>query len=129
MNNEDFLKIIRWIARIIGSVFVVFLFIFIMGEVIEISDQNSGISSGSLNFKTVATSVGLLIALSGLIIAFWWEGIGGLISFSGMFVFLLLVFLNPNFRGSYMIVVFLVPCLLYLFYWWLARRVLNKKRR
>jgi hypothetical protein len=68
----------------------------------------------------ISTDVFFLLSCIGLIIALWREGLGGLIAFIGMLGVVILVLNNPAFNASWMLIIFLLPFLLYLFYWWLS---------
>jgi hypothetical protein len=67
------------------------------------------------------TVVCFFLALAGLVIALWREGIGGLIAFIGMLGVVIVILNNPDFNASLMLLIILIPSLLYLLYWWLAK--------
>ncbi|OFY09488.1 MAG: hypothetical protein A2X05_18945 [Bacteroidetes bacterium GWE2_41_25] len=122
MKNTTVLRIIRWTAHIVGTL-IVFLTLFIgIGEMLE----GQGIpGSSSFNTFLIITFIIWGLGLAGLLLALWKEGIGGIISLFCFIIFNILVATNPNqeSRYSFVLLVFMIPSLLYLCYWWLARKL------
>jgi len=122
MKNTTVLSIIRWTARIIGTL-IVFLTLFIgIGEMLE---GHGKPDSNPFNTLMIITFVIWGLGLAGLLLALWKEGIGGIISLFCFIIFNILVATNPNqeSRYSFVLLVFMIPSLLYLCYWWLARKL------
>jgi len=79
-------RIIRWIARISGSVFVLFLLMMFIGETLD--------SSGPLLPLAAKHVIGLLLMLGlivGLVLAWRWELTGGLIAVVSIFALMLVL--------------------------------------
>jgi hypothetical protein len=115
---------LRWAARITGTLMVVFTLIFAIGELFEHpSKQGPGLDSYT---KVVFTVWG--IGLAGLVLALWKEGLGGKISLLCFIVFNILVATNPNpeYRYSVVLLFFLIPSILYLRWWWLDKKSMDK---
>jgi bacteriorhodopsin len=121
MKNTTVLSIIRWTARIVGTL-IVFLTLFIgIGEMLE---GHGKPVSNPFNTLMIITFVIWGLGLAGLLLALWKEGIGGIISLFCFIIFNILVATNPNqeSRYSFVLLVFMIPSVLYLCYWWLARK-------
>ncbi|MCB0463321.1 MAG: hypothetical protein KDC81_11510 [Flavobacteriaceae bacterium] len=98
-----------WIARLLGSVVIVFLLFMTIGELLSTDSK-------TLMIKTSDAIALLLFPVStiiGLLIAFRWEGIGGLITVGGM---ILLHIIRPDLASSLLISAFAIPGLLYIIY-------------
>jgi succinate dehydrogenase/fumarate reductase cytochrome b subunit len=130
MKNRNPYNWLRWIARITGILLVAFtLFIFI-GESIEGQQRNPG--SGLASYTPIILIIFIIwgIALAGLVLALWKEGLGGIISLiSFMLVYILNLFnkeasMRANAIGVFLI--FCIPSLLYLVYWKLNKDELRK---
>ena len=118
------MNIIRWTARIIGTLLVIFSLIFFIGSMIEDS-QNQGLGLETYNIIVFAV---LGIGFAALILAWWKEGLGGIIAFISFIVFNLLAAVSPVEGSRYlpMLLFPLVPSVLYLLYWLLKRNMLKK---
>ena len=125
MKNTAFLKIIRWTARIIGTLLVIFSLFFFIGSIFE-EFKNQGAGLETYNIIVFAV-VG--IGLAALILAWWKEGLGGIIAFISFIVFNLLAAVSPVEGSRYLptLLLPLVPSVLYLFYWLLKRNMLNRE--
>jgi hypothetical protein len=121
-KEGTFLKIILWTSRIVGTLFVLFVAFFVIADVIDSFNNNSHSASNPWNALMIITAICFLIGLAGLTIALWYQGIGGLISFIGMLLWIALVRFNPKANYSDMYFIFFIPSLLYLCYWWLAKK-------
>ena len=106
-------------ARITGTIWVFFyLFVIVFGylESIQIKPGHVSQPDDILLIPIVAS---LLIALTGLIIAWWRAGIGGLISLFGFIIVEVLSIISPKFIFPLPIfAISLLPSILYLVYWW-----------
>jgi hypothetical protein len=119
-NKELTSTLIRSIARILGSLFVL-AGLFIFGS--ELIEDLSGGSVLSAN-DTSSGFIALLLLhgayIIGYSIAWKWEGLGGLIAIVGI---LLAQLISPSptsmFLGQ---LLFTIPGILYIVYWFLARR-------
>jgi len=123
---------LRLIARITGTIWVIFyLFVIVVGylESIQIKPGHVSQPDDILLIPIVAC---LLIALTGLIIAWWRAGIGGLISLFGFIIVEVLSIISPKFIFPLPIfAISLLPSILYLVYWWKVKihqpKILNRK--
>lgn len=126
MKNTAFMKIIRWTARIIGTLLVVFSLIFFIVSLIEDS-QNQGLGLEAYNIIVFAV---LGIGFAALILAWWKEGLGGIIALISFIVFNILAAVSPVEGSRYMISLLfpLLPSILYLLYHLLKRKILLQEK-
>jgi len=111
---------IRWTARITGTLMVIFVMLFAIGSLFE------GLSKPAPAAYNTYTIILFLIwgaGLAGLILAWWNERVGGLVSLCCFIIFNILAGTNPTPGSGYSIVLllFMIPSILYLLYWWLKR--------
>ena len=130
MNKRNPYNWLRWIARITGILMVAFtLFIFI-GEFIEGQQRHAGSELASYTPLILIIFVIWGIALAGLVLALWKEGLGGMISLiSYMLVYILNLFNKAASMKGDAITIFLIfsiPSILYLIYWKLNKEELRK---
>lgn len=125
MEATKVMNIIRWTARIIGTVLVIACLIIFVAYVID-GAQKSG--PGLATFNIFLFTI-LGIGLASLILALWKEGLGGIISLMSFIAFNILAAVNPVEGSGYvfMLLIFLAPSILYILYWWLKRNSLNKE--
>lgn len=102
-NKPTTLKIIHWIARILGGIAVVILVFSMFDEIIEFND-----SSDVLSFVCFP-----ILVILGLLVAYRHEGFGGLISIFGMIG---LHILRNDLASVVEINLFAIPGILYLVY-------------
>jgi hypothetical protein len=121
------LSAIRWIARIIGTLFALFCLLYLSSDLAEVLRPAQGIPPRPWNFLKIALAISFLSSIAGLILAFWKEGIGGLIAFAGMVLSLIIMKFNPDANFNFTIFTLLIPSLLYLLYWFLSRKSSVKK--
>jgi len=119
MKNTVLLNIIRWSARIIGTLIVAFTLFIGIGELLEGRSR----PASEPNIYNIITFVVWGTGLSGLILAIWKEGLGGIVSLLCFIIFNILAAMNPTPGSRYMytLLFFMLPSLLYLLYWWLKR--------
>jgi hypothetical protein len=120
-NKQLWLSILRWTARSVGTLLVLSSVIFAGADIIEKHNKHAVFLSNPHTGLTILTVVCFFLALAGLVIALWKEGIGGLIAFIGMLGVVIVILNNPDFNASLMLLIILIPSLLYLLYWWLAK--------
>ena len=124
MKHSTINSIIRWAARIIGTLMVIFTLIIGIGEMLEGRNKpNSG-----YNTFTIILFIGWGAGLAGLILALWKEGLGGIVSLIFFIIFNVLAAVNPtpDSRYTFGLLLFMIPSILYLVYWWLERNSSNK---
>jgi hypothetical protein len=120
-NKQLWLSILRWTARSVGTLLVLSSVIFAGADIIEKHNKHAVFLSNPHTGLTILTVVCFFLALAGLVIALWKEGIGGLIAFIGMLGVVIVILNNPDFNASLMLLIIIIPSLLYLLYWWLAK--------
>ena len=120
MKHSVLASIIRWTARIIGSLLVIFTLIIVVGELFQ--------SKFSLNTYNTISFIIWGGGLVGLILALWKEGLGGIISVLCFFISNILAAVNPTpgARYTYVFLLFMIPSILYIVYWLLERDSSNK---
>ena len=87
------------------------------GEILE------GLNKPNPEFNTYTIILFIMwgIGLAGLILALWKEGLGGIISLLSFIIFNILAAINTT-QGSgytFVLLLFMIPSILYLVYWWL----------
>lgn len=133
MKNRNPYNWLRWIARITGILLVTFTLIIFIGEFIEGQQRNPG--SGLTSYTPIILILFVIwgIALAGLVLALWKEGLGGIVSLiSYMLVYVLNLFNREASMRANAITVFLIFCIpsvLYLVYWKLNNDEIRKADR
>ena len=120
MEKKKLINIVRWSASIIGTLIVVLTLLFFIGYLIEGKNK----PAANFDISTILTFVVWGIGLAGLLLALWKPGTGGLISFLSLIVFNIMVALSPNPEShySFVLLIFLLPSILFLIFWWLNNR-------
>ena len=109
-------RILRWSARILGTIEVVLLFYLTFNEFREEINSNSPSPLLTLINGQYFLAVTLTIAFIGLIIAYWKEGLGGGISLAS---FIVLFIGWSDFHVNFILGMVLasLPAILYFTYW------------
>ena len=113
----------RWGARILGTLIVVFSLSFFIANVIEQGEMPTP------DFGPGLTTFLFIIALIGFLLAWRWEGFGGILSAISI---LLMATVNVIWvhagkdPGSE--IIFLIPALLFIYCWWRTRKLLQQNR-
>ncbi len=112
---------IRWVARITGTLMAVFILVFasfsIAGEVKEMGINYS--------MAQIMTFIFWGIAMLGLLLALWKEGLGGIISLSALVLMFLSGLFEPEANKEAMlwvVIILAVPGILYTRYWWESKK-------
>jgi hypothetical protein len=118
---------IRWIARVVGTLLVLFTLFMFIGQMIEGYHRNGKLET--FNVLQIITFIFWFLGLAGLILAWWKEGAGGIFSFICTVIFLILVKVNANVnskaRFTVILFIFLIPSFLFIIYWWLTKKLLK----
>lgn len=126
MRSKDSYAVLRWTARIIGVIIVAFTLIMFFGSVVEGYYKTGKISLEDFDAVQLATFFFWFIGLAGMVWAWWKEGAGGILSFAGIVIFLILAKVNAmtNSEASFtpVLFIFLIPSALFLLYWWVTRK-------
>jgi len=116
---------LRWIARIAGTLMVLFTLFMFIGELLEGQKRHAG--SALSSFTPLMLIIFSLwgIALAGLVLAIWKEGLGGIISLLSFILMYILNLFNKeaSMRGNAITIFlfFCIPSILYLVYWKLKK--------
>jgi hypothetical protein len=125
--NTQSLKLLRWTARILGTLLVIFTLLFGIGSLFEGAGKANSLTSFDASLIVTFSFWGL--GLVGLVIALWREKVGGLISLISFVVFITLAFIGSKNQDPKIILVlsiFLIPAILYLIYSQAASTAQNK---
>ena len=114
-NQKKIADIIRWVARIWGTSILVFVLFFLFADLFG-TEKGGGIR----DLKEAIVAITGIIAIIGLGIALKWEGLGGLLTISGLTgLFTVRFDLSSN---PYIIGGIAPPGILYLVYWYLTKK-------
>ncbi len=116
-SKNQIIPIIRWIARIVGLLYIAFFLLMLIGEGLSSSQETN-----LLTFRAGLGFVFVFIFFAGLILAWKWEGIGGLVAIGGTIGFSVTIQ-----EYSMMILIMAAPALLFLVCWYLSRSRLQIK--
>ena len=111
--SDGLITIIRWVARILALLLAVMVLIFVTGEGINVSTMSPG---------DIVMGIIFAIVWLGLILAWHWEGTGGLMITTGTILFILLdYFFTGHVLRFWLFFAFLVPGFLFLYCSWQNR--------
>lgn len=113
---------LRWTARIVGTLLVLFTLFMAIGETVEGYQRAGKASLEALGILQIITFIFWFSGLAGLIWAWWKEGTGGLFSLICTAIFIILVEVNPEARFTPILLIFFLPSVLYILYWWLTKK-------
>lgn len=114
-NQKKTANLIRWIARIWGTLILAFVLFFVLAHIF--GDEESGGFQGTSEIITfIFFPVSSVIGLS---IAWKWEGLGGLITTLGIIGLFIMRF--DLISNLYIIVGIAPPGILYVLYWYLTK--------
>ena len=121
-NKTKLLTRIRWVSRIWGIVYIVFFLFMLIGYYIV--DQPSPDETGNtLGAREIIAFIFVFGYFAGLILAWKWEGLGGLVAIACIIAFALTIQNMPV--SIYMLMT--IPALLFLICWFLSRSITMKK--
>ncbi len=121
-NKTKLLTRIKWVSRIWGIVYIIFFLFMLIGY--AIMDQPSPDDTvNPLGTRVVIAFIFLFGYFAGLILAWKWEGLGGLIAITCIISFAITIQNMPV--HIYMLMA--IPALLFLICWLLSRGVTIKK--
>ncbi len=110
-------SIIKWTARISGSLLIVFVLFFLFGSIFG-TEESAG--EGLISAKDISAFICFPLAtIIGLAMAWKWEGLGGFISTIG---FIILFIIRTDLASSPEMIVLPVPGLLFLVYWIMTKK-------
>jgi hypothetical protein len=114
-NRNKIATTIRWIARILASLILAFVLFFLIAHIFGKEESGNGFRNTSEFISFLFFPVSTVLGLS---LAYKWEGLGGIITLSGMIG---LVIIRPDLLLSFFILIPLIPGSLYTVYWLLSR--------
>ncbi len=104
---QDVSVVTRWIARFIALSLVFITVVFVSGSGIDIAGAD-------LSHKLQMGAFAVMVA--GLLLAWKWEGLGGVLTLAGLLLFLLLDYLLfGSFLQFWILLVFAIPGVLFLY--------------
>jgi hypothetical protein len=110
-------QVIRWTARVWSIVVIGLVILLIIGEGINPSDSNEWVG---LLFSPLGICIGMILA-------WWWEGLGGSITVGSLLAFYMIHFASTNtFPKGFAWFLFSVPGFLFLLCWYRLRKVKTK---
>ena len=121
-NKVQNASIIRWTARIIGTLSVLLTVFIGVGEMIESYNRDGVSPFETFDSLMIVTFIFFIAGLAGLILALWKEGKGGIVALVSFIIFIFLVGINPKANFTYGLFFFLIPSALYIYYWWLMKK-------
>jgi hypothetical protein len=106
-------------ARITAILWVFIFLFFGIGYYLEGLQRHAGEAPKPPDKLGIVVVVSINIALAGLIVGWWREGLGGFISLFGFILAGILVIIDPllDFNIIFFLLI-LLPTFLYLAYWW-----------
>jgi len=124
MKTTTTIRIVRWTARIIGTLIVVFTLLIGIGEILESYNNHDSAASDTFDTLMIITFTFWGAGLASLILALWKEGLGGIVSLLSFTIFIFLVGINPkpDVHFMYELLIFLIPSVLYIYCWWLTKK-------
>jgi len=118
MNSRNQISlIIKWIARISGTLIIVFVLFFLVTDIF--GTEESSIKDLFYTKDAIVFICFPLSTIIGLAIAWKYEGLGGLISTAG---FICLSIIRPDLASDLLMMSLALPGLLYLVYWILTNK-------
>jgi hypothetical protein len=123
---------LRWTARIIGTLLVLFTIFIGTGEMMEGYHKHGKMFLETFSTLTIIEFILWFMGLAGLIWAWWKEGTGGFFSLICMVIFIILAMINPSsdlesvFVLIIALIIFLLPSVLFIIYWWLTQKSAQK---
>ncbi len=112
---------LRWVARIFGTSFVALFLLFFLAENIG----KRGISVPDIGHLVV--TIFLLLGQLGILIAWRWEGIGGMLAAIGIILSFLInvLWVHAGQNQGIFVLIWLLPAFLFLYCWWQTRKYIQ----
>ena len=125
MKTTTTISIIRWTARIVGTLLVLFTILIGVGQMLESYNRHGAAALDTFDTLMIITFVFWIAGLAGLILALWKEGLGGIGSLLSFIIFIFLLGINPKSNFIYGLFIYLIPSVLYVYCWWLTKKSSN----
>ena len=126
MKTTKTISIIRWTARIVGTLLVLLTILIGVGQMLESYNRNGAAALDTFDTLMIITFVFWIAGLAGLILALWKEGLGGISSLLSFIIFIFLLGINPKSNFIYGLFIYMIPSVLYVYCWWLTKKPSNK---
>ena len=114
--------VLRWIARIMGTIVVVFFLSLFIGEFLR---------KGYLNFNHPLMSVFMALSMIGILLAWRWEGFGGFLGAISIILFdLVNVFWYQTPKMVNTIIgslLWFIPSIIFIYCWWATKVYLKQQ--
>ena len=123
--KKSYIKGVRWFARILGSLILLLVLFIAIGEGFFMEPPPG--SSGKLKQSDIPLMTGIIVMLVGIVVAWFREGIGGLLMIGGFIPFLVDELKSEKGFNAWFLVIFPIIGLLHLFCWWQSRRPKSKE--
>jgi hypothetical protein len=124
---------LRWTARISGTLLVAFTLFFVIASFIDGMNRNNGSPLASTSTLIIIIFIMWCIALAGLILALWKEGIGGFISLGSFILMYIMNLFNTeaSMRAGALpiFLIFSIPSILFIIYWKLTDGTFRHKKK
>lgn len=104
-----------WTARITGTLILLFILFFLLAHIFGDDESGEGFRS---TFEVITFVFFPITPVLGLILAYKWEGLGGMVTTLGM---LGLFVMRPELMRAFYVAIPLVPGILYIIYWAMNR--------
>ena len=125
MKTTTTISIIRWTARIVGTLLVLLTILIGVGQMLESYNRDGAAALDTFDTLMIITFVFWIAGLAGLILALWKEGLGGIGSLLSFIIFIFLLGINPKSNFIYGLFIYLIPSVLYVYCWWLTKKSSN----
>jgi len=129
-QSKNTLKGIRLAARITGGIWLslgLITLLFVIGEGIQSSQRNP---NEPIDIFGILIIISYIAGFSGIVLAYWKEGLGGLISFLGIFIAGALLIIDPKLDFNIIFfIIAILPSVLFLAYWWDKGKYSNNSSR
>jgi len=123
MKNQKLTDSVRWTARISGSLLLAFGLFFLLANIFGQDELGDGIRDSK---EMVIFLLFPMSTILGLALAWKWEGLGGIITTAGMIWFFIL---RPELISNFYMVIPIIPGLLFIAYWLMAKNKMSNKTR
>ena len=114
-DQNKITTIIRWVARILGSLILAFVLFFLLAYIFGEDESGNGFRNTkeviSFLFFPVSTFIGLSLA-------FKWEGLGGIITIVGIIG---LFVIRPDLLNGIYMAIPIIPGVFYTIYWLMTK--------
>jgi len=121
--KKSHINIIRWIARILGTLLVLFVLLSAVGGIIDLPPQ----ATGNLTKQDIPLMIGMISMVVGIIVAWFREPIGGLLIIEGFIFFVVVELITSQNFEAWFLVIFPIVGFLHLFSWWQSRKLSSKE--